>query len=171
TENGLGKRLAGFTLKVLDPDRKTVFEKLNLPAPDGRATYEVGGLAPERAVRQAAMNALISVRGQEEQTFKSLARFVRDDIDRHAAIQALQRIPTVHWPKEEAKPLLDCLLGYIRTVPTQERTGPEVLDAMQLGDALAALLPLEEAKRVRKELGEQGVRIIRLATVPDQMLY
>src|SRR5262249_50686441 len=56
-------------------------------------------------------------------------------------------------------------------VPTQERTGAEVVEAMQLGDALAALLPLEEAQRVRKELGNLGVRVIHLATVPDQMLY
>ena len=37
--------------------------------------------------------------------------------------------------------------------------------------ALAALLPAEDARRLRKELGELGVRVVRLATVPDQMLY
>src|SRR5262249_25503892 len=45
------------------------------------------------------------------------------------------------------------------------------LDALQLADALAALLPRDEAKAVRKELGELGVRVIRMATVPDQMLF
>src|SRR5205085_9252758 len=123
----------------LNNDRKVVVEKQKLPAPDTRASYAIGSEAPERAIRHAAMNALISVRGQEERTFKSLARFVRDDSDRHAAILALQRIPTAHWPKEEAKPLVESLLAYIRTVPTQERTRLEVLDAMQLGDALATL--------------------------------
>src|SRR5262249_20852334 len=44
-------------------------------------------------------------------------------------------------------------------------------DAMQLADSLASLLPLKEAKLVRKELGELGVRVIRMATVPDQMLF
>jgi putative heme-binding domain-containing protein len=171
TEDSLGKRLNGFTLKVLNKARKVVFEKRKLPAPDPKTTYEVGGQVPERAIRHAAMNALLSVRGQEERTFKALARFVREDSDRHAAVVALLRIPSTHWPKEEAKPLLDNLLAYVRMVPIKERTGAEVLDAMQLGDALAALLPLEEAKRVRRELGELGVRVIRLATVPDQMLY
>jgi putative heme-binding domain-containing protein len=42
---------------------------------------------------------------------------------------------------------------------------------MQLADALASLLPLNEAKQIRKELGELGVRVLRLATVPDQMLF
>jgi putative heme-binding domain-containing protein len=171
TDEDLGKRLDGFTLKVLDHDRKTVFEKQKLPAPTGKAAYEVGGAAPERVLRHAAMNALPSVRGQETQTFKTLARFVAEDMDRNAAIQALQRIPPAQWPKEEARPLLDKILVFVRKVPVQERTSPALLDAMQLADALASLLPVAEAKQVRQELGELGVRVIRLATLPEQMLY
>jgi putative heme-binding domain-containing protein len=171
TDDNLGKRLSGFTLRVLNEARKVIFEKQKLPAPDSRARYDISKEAPERAIRHAAMIALISVRGQEEQTFKTLARFIRNDIDAPAAIQALQRISTAHWPKDEVRPLLDSLLAHIRMVPTQERTGSQVLEAMQLADALAALLPQEEAQRVRKELGGLGVRVIHVATVPDQMLY
>jgi putative heme-binding domain-containing protein len=171
TDGNLGKRLQGFTLQVLDQGRRVVAEKRHLPAPDAKDTYEVGGTEPARVIRRAAMSALTSVRGQEEATFKALAPFVRDDTDRHAAIQAIQRIPVAHWPKEQAHPLLDHLLGYVRKIPIQERTSPVVLDAMQLADSLASLLPLNEAKQVRKELGELGVRVIRLGTVPDQMLF
>src|SRR5262249_36312756 len=56
-------------------------------------------------------------------------------------------------------------------LPVAERTSPEALDAQQLAESLAAQLPLAEARQVRKELGELGVRVIRLGTVPDQMLY
>jgi putative heme-binding domain-containing protein len=52
-----------------------------------------------------------------------------------------------------------------------ERTGPAALDALQLADSLAALLPLPEARAIRKELGELGVRVIRMGTVHDQMLF
>ncbi|HXG08752.1 MAG TPA: PVC-type heme-binding CxxCH protein [Gemmataceae bacterium] len=171
TDAGLGKRLEGFTIQILDNHRKVVFQKEKLPAPEVSATYEVGGSGPEASLRRAAMNALTYVRGEEVKTFKALARFIREDIDRHAAIQALQRIPVVHWPKEEAKPLLDSLLAYVRTIPAAERTAPAVLDAMQLAEALAPLLPPAEARQVRKELGELGVRVIRLGAVPDQMLF
>jgi putative heme-binding domain-containing protein len=171
TEGGLGKRLDGFTLRVLDADRRTVFEKTKLPAPETKATFEVGKADPALVVRHAAMNALTSVRGKEEETFKLLARFLREDADRHAAVQAIQRIPTMYWPKENAKPVLDDLLGYIRKVPVTERTTPAALDALQLADSLASLLPLDEARKARKELGELGVRVLRLATVPDQMLF
>ena len=117
------------------------------------------------------MNALTSVRGKEAEAFKALARFVREEADRHAAVQALLRISSTHWPKDEAQPVLNDLLAFVRKVPARERTAPAVLDALQLADGLASLLPLHEAKQVRKELGELGVRVIRLATVPDQMLY
>jgi putative heme-binding domain-containing protein len=171
TDDSLGKRLDGFTLKVLDDKRQVVFEKQNLPAPKPNATYEIGGESPQQAIRHAAMLALTSVRGKETEAFKAVAKYVKRDADRPAALQALQRIPAMYWPKEEAKPLLDALLPYIRSVPVAERTSSTALDALQLADALAALLPLDEARQVRRELGELGVRVLHLATVPDQMLF
>src|SRR5436190_19808547 len=43
--------------------------------------------------------------------------------------------------------------------------------ACGLADSLAAQLPLVEARKVRKELNELGVRVIRLGTVIEQMIY
>jgi putative heme-binding domain-containing protein len=171
TDDGLGKRLNGFTLKVLDHDKRTVYQHTKQPAPEVKVTYQVGGEDPERQVRRAAMSALVSVRGEEEATFRSLAKFLKDDADRPAAVEAILRIPTKYWPRDQAPAVLEAILGYVRKVPAAERTTPAVLDAMQLADSLAALLPLAEAKAVRKELGELGVRVIRLSTLTDQMLY
>jgi putative heme-binding domain-containing protein len=169
TDDGLGRRLDGFTLKVLDGQRSEVFVKKSLPAPDVKARFELGGVAI--SIRQAAMLALTSVRGQETHTFKVLAPFVRDDRDRSAAIEALQRIPSTYWSKEDADWMLKNMLAYVRKIPVQERTSQRALDALQFGYALAALLPLNEAKQVRRELGELGVQVIRLGTLPEQMLY
>jgi putative heme-binding domain-containing protein len=171
TDGNLSNRLNNFTLRVLDRDRKVVFERQKNPAPEGSAAFEVGREAPEVLVRRAAMNALTSVRGQEAKTFQTLARFVRNDAERSAAIHALQRIPRKHWPKEEAKPLLDVLLAYIRKVPAKERTLPGALEALEFADALTTLLPPDEAKAVRAELGELGVRVVRVATLPERMAY
>ena len=129
------------------------------------------GAGREDAIRHAAMNALTSVRGEESRTFKALAPFIRSDKDRHAAIQAIQRIPATYWPPEEARPMLDGIMAFVRKLPIQERTSPEALDALQLGDALAALLPRDQARAIREELGELGVRVVRIGTVTDQMLF
>ena len=171
TDGGLGQRLNGFTLRVLDASRHEVFRKDGIPAPGPKGFYPVDASAPARAVRHAAMAALPSVRGQEGPTFKSVARFVRDDADRHAAVQALLRVPAAYWPAEDERPVLDALLAYARKLPVRDRTAPAALDALQLADALAARLPVEQARRVRKELGELGVRVLRVGTVPDQMRY
>jgi putative heme-binding domain-containing protein len=171
TDGGLGKRLDGYTLKVLDGDRKVVFQKDGLAAPDVKTAVEVGADAPERGVRRAAMAALGSVRGKEAETFAALAKFVRGDADRAAAVRALLRIPVRDWPKDEAKELAATVLAQVRKVPAAERTSPEILDEMQLADSLATLLPPDEAKQVRKELGDLGVRVLRLSTLTEQMLF
>ena len=107
----------------------------------------------------------------EAATFKALKSFINRDTDRHAAIQAIQRIPLAHWPKEEARPMLEDLTTYVKKIPVKDRTTPVVLDALQLADSLASLLPLADARQVRKELGELGVRMVHVGTVPDQMLF
>jgi putative heme-binding domain-containing protein len=171
TDGDLGRRLSNYTLSVLDDHRNVVFQKTRQPAPAHRAAFELGGGGAEGIIRRAAMNALTYVRGKETETFQALARFVRDGVDRHAAVKALQRIPAAYWPEDGARPLLDRLIAYVRTVPTADRTTPAAIDALQLADALAARLPLDQARRVRKELGELGVRVIRLGTLPEQMLF
>jgi putative heme-binding domain-containing protein len=125
----------------------------------------------ERAVRRAAMLALIAVRGQEEHAFKALAPFVLQDRERAAAVAALLRIPPQFWPADLAKPLTDKILAHVRTTPPAGRTAPALLDEMRLADGLAALLPKDQAKAVRRELGELGVRSLRVGTVTDQMLF
>ena len=172
TEGDYYRRLNGYTIKVLDAGRNVVFEAANLPARREAATTEVGGTGVDGMIRRSAMLALTSVRGKEADTFKALAKFVkREGPDRTAAIRAISRIPVADWPAEEAGPTLDALLAYIKTIPPRDRTSANALDALQLGDSLAGLLPLDRATKVRRELGDLGVRVIRLGTITDQMLF
>jgi putative heme-binding domain-containing protein len=164
-------RLKGFTLKVLDAGRNEVFRKDDNPAPALVSNFDIGGGGPAALVRRAAMNALVSVRGQEARTFDLLAPFITKDTDRLAAIRAIQRLPRNTWPKEQAQPVLDSLVAYVTEFPVAERTSPAALDAMQLADALAALLPADQAKSYRGKLRELGVRVIRLGTLPERMSY
>ena len=78
TDGDLGKRLDGFTLKVLDAKRARSFSRRRSCRPRRRRP-------PSRSAANrrsnwsaaAAMNALTSVRGQEAATFKALARSSR----------------------------------------------------------------------------------------------
>jgi len=171
TDGNLGSRLANFTLKVLDKNRQTVFEKGKNPAPAVSAAFDIGRDPPAHVVRRAAMAALTAVRGQETKTFQTLARFIKENVDRPAAIRAIQRLPRSAWPPDDARPLLGVVLAHIRKIPTQERTTAESLDALEFADALATLLPPLEAKEARAELGELGVRVVRIGTLPERMSY
>ena len=172
TDGDFYKRLNRYTIKVLDAGRNVVFEAANLPARREPATTEVGGTGVDGAIRRSAMVALTSVRGKEAETFKALAKFVRGEgSDRTAAIRAISRIPVADWPADEAGPTLDALLAYIKTIPPRDRTSANALDALQLGDSLAGLLPPDRARQARRELGDLGVRVIRLGTITDQMLF
>ncbi|HUR54513.1 MAG TPA: PVC-type heme-binding CxxCH protein, partial [Gemmataceae bacterium] len=170
TDTNLSDRLKGFTLKVLDKDRKVVFETKNNPAKD-KSEFAVGTASPERIVRRSAMLALTSVRGKEAEAFKAIAKFVADDAERPFALPALLRIPSKEWPKDSAAPLLAEAMKFIRSLPVAERTTPVALDAMTFGESLTELLPADQAKAARKELGEIGVRVIRVGTKVDQMEF
>jgi putative heme-binding domain-containing protein len=171
TDGDLGKRLDGFTLQILDESRRVVFEKKKLPAPKVSATIEVGGEAPEQLIRSAAMKALTAMPGQEANAFKAIARFVDSKENRVAAVQALKRIPSSAWPAGETKPILDALISWIRATPAAERTSPDLLDVLQLADALSLTLPADQARTARRTLGELGVRVLRVGTKPEQMLF
>jgi putative heme-binding domain-containing protein len=170
-DGNLGTRLKGYTLKVLDADRKVAFEKADNPTPEPTASLTISRESPRQALRKAAMIALTSVRGQEQKTFETLAGFVKNGRDTSAAIAALQRLPHSFWPKEQAPALIDVVLGYIKKIPAKERTSPEALDALEFADGLASLLAPADAKKVRAELGELGVHVVRLHTLPERMAY
>jgi putative heme-binding domain-containing protein len=170
-DGDLWRRLEGYKLTVLDSGRNIVFKRENNRAPRLKTVFELGGGGPESLIRREAMLAVASVRGQETQAFETLAKFVQDNVDRSQAIRAIQRIPRSYWPPEAADPLATTLLEHIARIPTSDRTSPAALDAMQLSESLAALLPAERAKAVRKELGELGVRVIRIGTIPHQMAF
>jgi putative heme-binding domain-containing protein len=171
TDGNLANRLNNFTLRVLDADKRTVFQKVKNPTPKVKAAFAVGAASPDRTVRKAAMLALASVRGQEADAFKAVAKYLTADADRAAAVQALLRIPSRDWPKEDAPALLETVMKFVRSLPVADRTTPVALDMMQLGEGLAGLLPPAEAKAARKELGAIGVRVIRVGTLFDQMSF
>jgi len=171
TEGTLGQRLQGYDLAILDASRQVVDERKGLPAPDVQARFDYQGDGPAGLVRRAAMDALTTMRGREADAFRALARFVREGVDRRAAILAIQKLPAASWPEDELGPLADVLLAEVAAIPVADRRSPAALEALQLGDLVAARLPADRAKAVRKALGDLGVRAIRVGTVLEQMRY
>ena len=163
-------RLDGFRLLVLDAGRQPVFTKAGNKAPPRSVRFRLEG-DPAGVIRRAAINASTSLSGSEAEVFTTLAGLVKNGDERHAAVRALQRIPRQFWQQEEVRPLLQSLVAYARKVPPTDRVLPDVLDALQLGTDLTALLPKQEAAGIRREIGDLGVRTIAIRPVPHRMMY
>ncbi len=166
----LRDRLKGFTLLVLDAQRKVVFRKEKNPAPQSSLKLEVASDL-ERRIRQAAIDAVTYIPGHEAEAFRKLAEFVVGGKSRPAAVRALQRIDRAGWDTELARPLLEALVKYIESVPPIRRTEGPVMDALQLAKDLTGLLPKKEAESTRRLLGDLGVTVILVRPIPHQMVY
>ncbi|HQU42933.1 MAG TPA: HEAT repeat domain-containing protein, partial [Pirellulales bacterium] len=175
-DGDLGKRLEGFTLRVLDSARHEVFERAGIAAPQSKVQFDLEGGGGDVLVRRTAMNALTYIRGQEAKTFDTLAALVLHSekgasADLLPAIRAMQRIGRQYWNKQQVKPLLAAIVPAVRGLPVEDRTSESALDELEFADALASLLPIDEARRIRGELRELGVRVIKLGTLPERMSY
>ncbi|MFO0815290.1 MAG: PVC-type heme-binding CxxCH protein [Gemmatales bacterium] len=168
TEDSFYRRLNGFHLKVLDSNRQTVWDKTNQPAPEKVGQYEIVSIDPQAALRKSAMLAMTTVRGQEKKTFTLLAAMVKND---PVALQALLRLPKKTWPVDEAKPVLPQVIDFLKQTPAALRTTPLALEAMELGEALSTLYPADQAKALRRQLLDLGVRVIRVGTLLERMSY
>ena len=168
---GFEPRLNGFSVLILDDRREVVAEWKKLGAPATSLVLQVKDQSPEHGVRRAAMLALTAIPGHETETVKALAHAARENLDAEGAIRALRRIPATDWPADEAGPLVDGLLARLGKLDAPGRSTPAARDALQLVDALSTTLPPDRAKAVRKALGDLGVRVIRIGTVFDQMLF
>jgi putative heme-binding domain-containing protein len=171
TEEQFRLRLENFTIRVLDGQRKEVFAKTENPAPEVSATFTLADQLSATQLRSAAMQALTYVRGKEGDSVKLLAELLSNAADRDGVIAALLRIPAKSWPADSASPVVQKVMEYVRSLPTEKRSTATAMDAMQLVDSLAGLLPEQDARTVRRELGELGVRVVKVSAVPHEMAF
>jgi uncharacterized cupredoxin-like copper-binding protein len=123
--------------------------------------------------RAAALDAVGWTR-RDAATFELLAREVApgaDDTVRAAAIASLQRIPESVWPPAAIEPLARAIVAVVSGTPPAGRTEPSALDAIQFGEKLAAKLPDEPRRALRRDLRGLGVQVVRIETLPEKLSY
>jgi len=75
------------------------------------------------------------------------------------------------WTPAAIEPLAGAIVKMIGETPSDRRTEPATVDALQLGEKLAARLPDASRPSVRRELRALGVQVVRIESVPEQMLF
>ena len=124
-------------------------------------------------LRVAALTALAWTR-RDGATFDVLAREILAGTDadsRGAAIRSVQLIPEAAWTPATLEPLATAIVAMIRTTASELRTEPAAIDALQLGEKLAAALPAGPRLAIRRELRALGVQVVRIQSLPEQMLF
>jgi putative heme-binding domain-containing protein len=129
--------------------------------------FVVGG----ETLHDLAIRAFSSIPGHDAHKFNDLAALAQSGKSRTAAVSALLAIPADRWPKQAVRPLAEGLAAQISKIPAKYRTGRSALEAMKLVDMLAAKLPAEEAREYQAKLAELAIRVTRIGTVPQRMIY
>jgi azurin len=88
-----------------------------------------------------------------------------------AAVRALRGMPPNALPSAQLDPIARALVARVSALPPAQRTDPAATEAIQLGEQIADALPAAARTSVRRDLRAIGVRVVRIETVPEQMLF
>jgi len=127
----------------------------------------------DEAVQVAAIDALGYVPNHEADTFKALSAIVQTGTGdrRAAAVRAVGRMPASKWPRDQVEPLALGIVKLVETTPADQRTTPEIVQAVQLGNDLSGALTPDKAAPIRKQLRALAVRVVLMKTLNEQMMY
>jgi azurin len=129
--------------------------------------------SPDDATQIAALESLSAIPGHEPEEFALLSAVIQKDSGdkQSAAVRSIGRIPASKWPKDQIEPLAHSLVKLVEKTGAAERTGPAIVQAVQLGNDLAGALPPDKGAPIRKSLRELAVRVVVLHTLTEQMMY
>jgi putative membrane-bound dehydrogenase-like protein len=170
SEQNLGDRLNGFTIKVLDSQRNIVFASTDNPAPLRQAVIKAES-DPRIAVRRTAVLALAAIPGHEQQSFQSLRTLIEQPDYRDVVMKAAQQLDLSTLPAEQTRPVLQQLITFITSVPPSQRTEGEAIDAIQLARDLSTTLPKDEALEFRRQISELAIDVFVVRPIPHRMQY
>lgn len=136
------------------------------PIPSDRL-YIGGG----ETLREVAIRALVSIPGRDAEKFAVLNRVIASGEFQPAAISALRQVPADGWDVTKIKPLVNNIIGYLSTLPLNQRTSAAASNAMDMARKLGLKLSESDRAAIENRLKNLDVRVIAIGTVPHRMIY
>ncbi len=167
---GFEDRLEGFTLTVLDAQRRELFKKTRIPAPRLSVRINVPHAAGSNIV-VSAINALVATGREPRKVFAGLAGLIQKGEQVPAAAEGMSRLPHDSWLQDLADPTAAALVIWARKVPVEDRTTKDYAEVVRVANDLAALLAPERAAAARQALGDLKVKTFVIKTVREQLHY
>ena len=125
----------------------------------------------DAAIKTSSVRALSFLPAGQDKVFSEIAPLIDNDSFRDAAVATMLKVPGELRDSKVSKQTVESLLKYGNATPKQDRTSDQFLDAMQLADQLLQRLPTDESKNYRGQLGEIAVRVVKVSTLEDEMLF
>ncbi len=125
----------------------------------------------DKETQRAAIIALRSMSLDPADTFQRVAQKFGQPELRSATVRTLLTVPEDQRDEATSRTLAGQLVTMAEQTPAKDRTTDSFVDAMQLVDQLMAVVPVEQARQYRERLDEVTVRLVRIATIEDEMRY
>ncbi len=122
-------------------------------------------------LRSTAFEAIVCIPGHDQQTFAILAEAIQEGPGREAAIASIRRVDKSVLTPQELSPLVDPLLEFALSFPTDQRDSAPFLDATALLADLLDQLPENQFLAARKALRGLNVSTVLIQPIVHQMLY
>lgn len=129
--------------------------------------------APDAPTQIAAIETVSAMPGNEPDAFKELADLITSGKGdtRDAAVRSIRRIPADKWPEAGIEPLATAVVKLVKDTPADQRTGPAIAQAVQLGNDLSQEMDDAKGQTIRKQLRELAVPVVVIRTLREQMQY
>ncbi len=125
----------------------------------------------KKTLRDLVIRSLEFVPGNETETFLDLAKLIQAGKNREAAVRVIRKLPKTAWAKNQIPMLAGSLAKQISEIPAKYRTSKSALEAMELVDQLAEVLPKKKARAFRAKIASLKIQVFRIGTVPHRMIY
>ena len=122
-------------------------------------------------LREVAIRALVSIPGRDAEKFTVLNRLIASGELQPSAIKALKQVSADGWDATQIKPLVNNIIGYLSTLPINQRTSAAAINATEMARKLGMKLSGSERAEIETRLKNLDVRVIAIGTIPHRMIY
>ena len=162
-------RLAGFVLRILDGQRRTVYEETPEEQASPRVALQVA--SPALRVRRAAVRALGALGVQRERAVQALLERFDEEALRASVVSALAQLAPEKWSAASRESLAAILTRLFAGDSAEDFGGPEGRQILALADSLVPLLDPDTALALFSARRGRGPQVQVLRPVPDALLF
>jgi azurin/glucose/arabinose dehydrogenase len=129
------------------------------------------GIDETPELRRAAIHAIASMNYQPATVFGYLTGLIQRGQEVTDAARGMRLLPRTNWPKADAGSAAAGIAAWARTVPADDRTSQDYIEAIQLASDLSSFLPPDEMAAFQGGLAKLQVPVFVIRTVREQMRY